>query len=207
MQYKLVHFNYFTKSYFHQKCPLVGQFRCQRNLRLDELCQDGKVSVTTAKLTRFIDVFHLLILLCLGLIIAGPGYQSQLVYLEGYWAPLSTSLPSSCIIKHQRMWKIRIVQSVTQTPRKINYELLTRSALQTLLSYVRKIYSIFSILDWNYLATQANMESIFEFKCINLFLMIFPRISLHCKLVPVFQSSNMTYSYNSIAWAHDISFL
>ena len=41
------------------------------------------------------------------------------------------------------------------------------------------------------------MESIFELKCVNLFLIIFPGISLHCKLVPVFQSSNMAYSYNS----------
>ena len=93
-------------------------------LSLRELCHIDKLSLTTENLTKFTDGFHLLILLCLGLIIAGPGYQSLLVCLEEYWALLFISLPSSCIIEpHQRPSIILIVPSVALTPPKINFEL------------------------------------------------------------------------------------
>ena len=44
---------------------------------------------------------------------------------------------------------------------------------------------VFSIFDWNQLATEANAASLFKCKCIDLFLLVFPRISLLSKLGPL----------------------
>jgi len=59
-------------------------------------------------------------------------------------------------------------------------------------------------LDWNWLATEAMRGVFSNANVVDLFLMIFPRMSLHFKLVPVqyreYQYGPLLYNYYKMAY-------
>ena len=77
-------------------------------------------------------------------------------------------------------------------PEALNLETRTLTMKsQHLLQFVhvnkQQTISAFPVLDWNQLATEANAGSLFKCSYVVFFtfLMVFPHMNLHCKVVPV----------------------